>query len=67
MKVYTILLKLISILTFAVSENNLRANVCKNQESDDRTEISNFFLFYQTNLFSDLFSKIGLKGLISIY
>ena len=46
---------------------SLRADVCKYWEPDDRTEISNFFLFYQTNLFSDLFSKMGLKGLISFY
>ena len=43
----------------------LRVDVCKYRESDDRTKISNLFLFYQMNLFSDLFSKMGLKGLIS--
>ena len=45
----------------------LRAPLCKHRESGNRTKISNFFLFYQKNPFSDLFLKITLKGSISLY
>ena len=34
---------------------------------ENPTTEPNFFLFYQTNLFSNLFSKMGLEGLISFY
>ena len=45
----------------------LRADLCKYRESDERTKISNFFLFHQKNLFNYLFSKIKLKVLITFY
>ena len=38
---------------------SLRASLCKFQESGDKAEISNLFLFYQNSLFGDLFSKIA--------
>ena len=40
----------------------LRATVCKYRESDVSREIFNFFIFCSNNLYSELFSKILLKG-----
>ena len=54
-------------LVFASHSLDLRAALRKYRESGDRTKISNFFLFYQKNPFSELFSKITLKGPISLY
>ena len=43
-------------------ENILRATVCKYRESGVSREIFNFFIFCSNNLYSELFSKILLKG-----
>ena len=40
----------------------LRATVCKYRESGVSREIFNFFIFCSNNLYSELFSKILLKG-----
>ena len=41
---------------------DLRATVCKYRESGVSREIFNFFIFCSNNLYSELFSKILLKG-----
>ena len=40
----------------------LRANFPKKREWEDSREISDFFIFWSVNLYSDLFSKIPFKG-----
>jgi hypothetical protein len=45
----------------------LRAAVCKYRESGDSCENSKFFLFYQKNLFGELFSKIAFNCPMPFY
>ena len=45
-----------------MNERALRATVCKYRESGVSREIFNFFIFCSNNLYSELFSKILLKG-----
>ena len=47
---------------FQVKGSHLRATVCKYRESGVSREIFNFFIFCSNNLYSELFSKILLKG-----
>ena len=46
---------------------DLRAQVRKYQESADRREITDFFLFGQKNPFGELFSEMISKGSISFF
>ena len=45
----------------------LRATVCKYEESSDRTEISDCFLFHQKHPFGEPLSKIVLKSSIALF
>ena len=45
-----------------LNQTFLRATVCKYRESGVSREIFNFLIFCSNNLYSELFSKILLKG-----
>ena len=52
----------LAVFLLAVLHLPLRATVCKYRESGVSREIFNFFIFCSNNLYSELFSKILLKG-----